>query len=298
MLRTSSIASAHLGRGQPGQRLVQQQQLRLGRQRAGDLQPLAPRRAQGAGRACRPARARPVKSSTSSALRARVATAAVAQEGADHDVLGHRHVLERRRHLEGARHAQPGVGPRARRGDVVAVEADPPAVGGRSPARQLKKVLLPAPFGPIRPMISPSAISQVGAVHRAEAAERLDDLRASSSTARPPRCDAGGRQHLGQAAGREAGDQHDDAAVDDEGDAGAAAAERGVGGLVPAGSGSPRRAAARTACRRRPAPRRCTIFTDTRMPSALSGSTKPTITAYSEPASEVNVGRQQQAYSL
>src|SRR6266568_7494147 len=31
-----------------------------------------------------------------------------------------------------------------------------PPLGGISPARQLKKVDLPAPFGPIRPMISPS----------------------------------------------------------------------------------------------------------------------------------------------
>src|SRR5258708_31083929 len=30
-----------------------------------------------------------------------------------------------------------------------------PEVGGRSPVRQLKKVDLPAPFGPIRPRISP-----------------------------------------------------------------------------------------------------------------------------------------------
>ncbi len=31
-----------------------------------------------------------------------------------------------------------------------------PALGTRSPTRQLKKVDLPAPFGPMRPMISPS----------------------------------------------------------------------------------------------------------------------------------------------
>src|SRR5437899_13051738 len=35
-----------------------------------------------------------------------------------------------------------------------------PVVGGVSPARQLKKVDLPAPFGPIRPMISPSLIAR------------------------------------------------------------------------------------------------------------------------------------------
>ena len=43
--RTSSIAPA-LGRGQPGQRLVEQQHPGFGRQRAGDLEPLAARRAE------------------------------------------------------------------------------------------------------------------------------------------------------------------------------------------------------------------------------------------------------------
>ena len=51
-----------------------------------------------------------------------------------------------------------------------------PVVGSVSPARQLKKVDLPAPFGPIRPMISPWSIGKVGARDRAQAAEGLRDI--------------------------------------------------------------------------------------------------------------------------
>jgi hypothetical protein len=56
-------------------------------------------------------------------MRARSRAVRMAQERADHDVLEHRHVLEGRRHLEGAADAEPGVllGRRAR--DVDAVEA-------------------------------------------------------------------------------------------------------------------------------------------------------------------------------
>ena len=51
-----------------------------------------------------------------------------------------------------------------------------PVVGIVSPARQLKKVDLPAPFGPISPMISPSATARSAAAHRQEAAESLGDI--------------------------------------------------------------------------------------------------------------------------
>ena len=50
-------------------------------------------------------------------LRARLAASAVAQEGADHDVVEHRHGLERQRHLEGAGEPEPAR--RLRRERVV-----------------------------------------------------------------------------------------------------------------------------------------------------------------------------------
>ena len=106
-----------------------------------------------------------------------------------------------------------------------------PAVGSASPARQLKKVLLPAPLGPIRPTISPSRHVEVGAIHRAEGAERLDDAARLKEHAAPS-VSVSVLPEGGDAAGLEAGDQQDDRAVDDEGDAGAAAAEHGVGGFL------------------------------------------------------------------
>ena len=79
-----------------------------------------------------------------------------AQKRADHHVLQHRHALEGLRHLEGAGEAER----RARLSGGMAVMSWPsnstlPEVESRSPVRQLKKVDLPAPFGPIRPRISP-----------------------------------------------------------------------------------------------------------------------------------------------
>ena len=157
-----------------------------------------------------------MKASIARRLALGVAAVRVAQERADQHVFGHAHILERHRHLEAARDAEPGVRLGRRAGDVGAVEAGcVPAVGAMSPARQLKNVLLPAPFGPISPTISPSRHRQVGAVDRAEAAERLDDaarLKQHGGAACVQRCDAAAQQ----AAGLEAGDQQDDGAVDDD----------------------------------------------------------------------------------
>ena len=105
-----------------------------------------------------------------------------------------------------------------------------PVVGSVSPARQLKKVDLPAPFGPIRPMISPSSI-----VRSAPAtARRLPKVFETFSRAKqhrsPPEFRRDAVPHLVQPARLEARDHHDDAAIEDVGEAGAAAAEPGVGG--------------------------------------------------------------------
>ena len=136
-----------------------------------------------------------------------------------------------------------------------------PVVGSVSPARQLKKVDLPAPFGPIRPMISPSSIVEIGARDRAQAAEGLRDVlgakqhRARACAHEAPLPATMRVPHVVQSARLEARDQHDDAAIEDVGQAGAAAAEPGVGRGLQRDQDDARRPAGRTACRRRRAPR-------------------------------------------
>src|SRR5216683_208466 len=116
-----------------------------------------------------------------------------------------------------------------------------PDVDRMSPVRQLKKVDLPAPFGPIRPRMSPcSSVT--------EAASTALKLPKAFVTARASRSMAGscrdrcvlrlrtpGPQPLDQrhdAARLKPRDQHDDRAVDDKGEAGALAAQQIVGDFL------------------------------------------------------------------
>src|SRR5579864_3532113 len=111
-----------------------------------------------------------------------------------------------------------------------------PAFGTRSPATQLKKVDFPAPLGPMRPTISPSSTARSASDTAVKPAKRFVTFSALSSMARRRRA-SGARKgeaapKLEQSARLEAGDEHDDAAIDDEGEAAATAAEPGVrGGL-------------------------------------------------------------------
>src|SRR5215475_993556 len=91
-----------------------------------------------------------------------------------------------------------------------------PLVGTASPARQLKKVDLPAPFGPIRPMISPSATVRSALRTAKKLPKAFETPLASSSMACPP---SAGEVMPGliEAAGLEARQQHDDAAIEDIG---------------------------------------------------------------------------------
>src|SRR5882724_12355755 len=117
-----------------------------------------------------------------------------------------------------------------------------PEVAGRSPVRQLKKVDLPAPFGPIRPRISPCSSVTEAASTALKLPKALVMSRASRSMA-CFRCDRGDLLRLaaafaepvdqGQdAAGLEARNQQDDRAIDHEGEAGALAAEQAVGDFL------------------------------------------------------------------
>src|SRR5579883_1721148 len=104
-----------------------------------------------------------------------------------------------------------------------------PAVGCMSPARQLKSVLFPAPLGPIRPSASCSARARSAPSTARKLPKAFTTPRASSSMATSAKVEGGPK--LGEAARSEAGDRHDDDAVDDEGGA-VAAAEIGVGRLL------------------------------------------------------------------
>src|SRR5712691_12247656 len=110
-----------------------------------------------------------------------------------------------------------------------------PDEGARSPATQLKKVDLPAPFGPISPTISPAATSSVAPDSATKLPKLRETSRALSSMARrrlgfaPQPAVPHEAAEVEQAARLEPGDDHDDAAVEDVGEAGAAAAEQRIG---------------------------------------------------------------------
>src|SRR3954452_1428309 len=102
-----------------------------------------------------------------------------------------------------------------------------PVVGSASPARQLKKVDLPAPFGPIRPMISPSSMERSAPATARRLPKVFETFSALSSMA-PPEFRRDALPHLVQPAGLEARDDDDDAAIENVGQAGAAAPEPGI----------------------------------------------------------------------
>src|SRR5947208_11223276 len=114
-----------------------------------------------------------------------------------------------------------------------------PEVGARSPATQLKKVDLPAPFGPISPTISPAATSSVAPVSAMKLPKLRVTSRALSSMALRRRFLAGARgaqrqapPQIEQPARLEPRQHHDDAAVQDVGEPRAAAAEQGIGHVL------------------------------------------------------------------
>src|SRR5229473_4005445 len=116
-----------------------------------------------------------------------------------------------------------------------------PEVDKRSPVRQLNSVDLPAPFGPIRPRMSPCSSVTDAASTALKLPKAFVTLRASRSMGgsccncwlrgfaapRPEPLDQG--QY---AAGLKARDQYDDGAVNDEGQACALAAEQVVGDFL------------------------------------------------------------------
>src|SRR6185295_12495229 len=79
-----------------------------------------------------------------------------------------------------------------------------PELTGRSPVRQLKKVDLPAPLGPIRPRMSPCSTDTEASSTALKAPNALTTLRASISTAH----DLAAFKQRQEPARQEAGDDH------------------------------------------------------------------------------------------
>src|SRR5271156_760641 len=104
-----------------------------------------------------------------------------------------------------------------------------PPVGMVSPARQLKNVDLPAPFGPIRPMISPSSTDRSAPRTARNSPKAFETFLASSSMRAFPEFWRHTLPHFEQPARLEARDQNDDAAIENVGQSGAAAAEPAIG---------------------------------------------------------------------
>src|SRR5258707_2091306 len=135
---------------------------------------------------------------------------------------------------------------RARASGVSSVMSWPsnntlPEVAARSPVRQLKKVDLPAPFGPIRPRISPCSSVTLAASTALKLPKAFVTSRASRSMGRSARkrfrrCPAApGELPVEQrqyAAGLEARNQHDDRTIDHKRQAGALATEHAVGDFL------------------------------------------------------------------
>ena len=207
---------------------------------------------------------RPTRSSTARALASASAAMRMAQEGADHDVLENRHVLEGQRHLKGARRCRAAHALRATM-RVMSRALEEHACrrsATRSPVRQLKKVDLPAPLGPIRPRMSPCSTAMEASSTALKAAERLGDVAASSSMGAPRRLRSSGascaRQDCLSTVRMPPGWKRAIStmmrAIDDEGQAGAFAAEQVVGDLLQRHQDQGADQRPEQQCRRRRAP--------------------------------------------
>src|ERR1700722_8428633 len=104
-----------------------------------------------------------------------------------------------------------------------------PVVGWVSPARQLKKVDLPAPFGPISPMISPCSTARSAPATARKLPNSLETLVASSSMGASPAFRHDSMPQIEQAARLKARNDDDNATVDNVSEAGAATAEPAIG---------------------------------------------------------------------
>ena len=108
---------------------------------------------------------------------------AAAQVRAERDVLEHRHAGDHLHVLEGARDAAPGDLARRQRRRCAGRAARPRrASAGSTPVTRLKMVDLPAPFGPIRPTISPARTWKLTSLTATRPPNSLRAARTSSTT--------------------------------------------------------------------------------------------------------------------
>ena len=163
--RLVRLAGAHAGG-----RLVEAQELRLGRQRDADFQValLAMRQVGGQflGLAAQPDliqhRLGLVHQVAEGAVMRQHAPAVAARLGGDADVFEDARIRQDVGDLVRAGDALPRDAVGRQAGDVLAVERDMrPEVGRNTPVRQLKNVLLPAPLGPITARISPRCTAKL-----------------------------------------------------------------------------------------------------------------------------------------
>ena len=199
--RTAAAKSGTSASGEPGGRLVEQHEARLGRERAGDAEPALVAVCERAGRRVGVA-VRPSRSSSSRPARApraarRRRRARRPRRSRAPRARGTRGVLERPR--EPAR-------PRRCAGQRVTFlpsSSTAPCVGRSKPLRTFTSVDLPAPFGPIRP-----TISRATQLER-DLAERLHALEGARHRGGPERC-SGPPIGLGLCRGQAVLDMRDD----------------------------------------------------------------------------------------
>ena len=143
---------------QPGHDLVAQQQLRLHGQRLGEFQPLAARAAELVG-ALVDDLPSPTKSRCARAFSRASARLgrpfAVSEQRADRDIVEHRQAGEGPHDLEGAADAEPRAAEGGQRAMDLPSNRISPELGASVPLIRLTSVVLPAPFGPMTPRISP-----------------------------------------------------------------------------------------------------------------------------------------------
>ncbi len=147
-----------LGRVQSCHELVQEEQLGLGRQAAGQLHPLSIDGGELPGQEVVPAlqtdKAEHLSNVAPGGGQSAVPPPTV--ESADQHIVGHRHVGERADELEGAGDPPPEDLVRRQAGDYLTLEADGPAVGEEGAGDTVEKRSLPGSVGTHHPQDFPA----------------------------------------------------------------------------------------------------------------------------------------------
>ena len=163
---------ARLGVGQAAADLVEQQQVGIARERAGQFEPLAVEQAERLGAAVGDAHHAAELDGVDRLVVGLAAFEAGAVGGGDEDVLEHRHAAERARNLVGAHEAQAAA---LRRGKAVTSRPLKRSCRFRrkAPTSTLSNVVLPAPFGPTMPTASSPRTAKSTPSSTSSASKRL-----------------------------------------------------------------------------------------------------------------------------